>query len=128
MEYVAIVTVIAVLQTFWFAFEVGAARGKYGVKAPAVTGAPEFERIYRVHQNTLEQLVLLLPSLWVFAYYVNAEVAAGLGGLFIIGRFIYRSAYRSDPKTRSAGFGTGALALVILAIGGAVGAVLNLVA
>lgn len=122
MEYVAIVTIIAALQTFWFAFEVGKARGKYGVNAPAVTGAPEFERAYRVHQNTLEQLVLILPCMWVFAMYLHAEIAAGLGAVFVIGRFVYRAAYRNDPKTRGAGFGIGALALVVLAIGGIVGA------
>ncbi len=126
MEYVAIVTIIAVLQTFWFAFEVGAARGKYGVNAPALTGAPEFERIYRVHQNTLEQFVLVVPSLWIFAYFLQAEIAAGLGGLFVLGRFIYRAAYRNDPKTRSAGFGIGALALAVLALGGLAGAVMSI--
>ena len=118
MEYVAIVTILIVLQTFWFSFEVGKARGKYGVKAPACSGAPEFERAYRVHQNTIEQLVLFLPSLWVFAMYAHALGAAALGVVFMVGRALYSSSYRRDPSSRSAGFGIGAVALAVAALGG----------
>ena len=110
MEAIAIVTVLAVLQAFWFAFEVGKQRVKHGVAAPACVGAPEFERMHRVHQNTIEQLVLVLPCLWIFGTYVPGLIGAGLGLLFIIGRFIYRSAYLKDPTSRSAGFGLGAVA------------------
>lgn len=122
MEYVAIVTVLAVLQTFWFAWEVGAARVKTGLKAPACSGAEEFERANRVHQNTVEQLVLVLPAMWVFAYYIHDIVAAAIGAFFIIGRLVYRSAYLRDPSSRSAGFGIGAAAFAVLALGGLIGA------
>ncbi len=126
MEAIAIVTILAVLQAFWFAFQVGQQRVKHGVKAPACTGAPEFERMFRVHQNTMEQLVLVIPMLWIFGYYVHGLIGAGLGLLYIIGRFVYRAAYLKDPASRSAGFGIGALALAVLAIGGLIGAGLDL--
>ena len=125
MEAVAVVTILAVLQAFWFAIEVGQARLRHGVKAPACSGHPEFDRAYRVHENTIEQLVLVLPSMWIFAWYVHGLIAAGLGLLFIVGRILYRNAYRKDPKSRSAGFGLGALALAVLAIGGLIGAVVS---
>jgi len=127
MELIAIVTGLAVLQTFMFAFQVGAARVKTGVHAPAMSGAAEFERAFRVHANTVEQLVIFLPGLWMFGYYVNAQIGAGIGLLFIIGRFVYRSAYLADPQKRSAGFGIGALAMVVLVVGGMIGAAVKLV-
>ena len=67
-------------------------------------GDPEFERVNRVHQNTLEQLVLLLPALWLYAQYVNPLWGAGLGVVYLIGRFLYSAAYKQDPATRTLGF------------------------
>ena len=126
MELVAIVTGLAVLQMFAFAFQVGKMRMKHGVAAPASSGHPEFERANRVHANTVEQMVIFLPGLWMFGYYVHDLIAAGLGLLFIVGRFVYRSAYLADPQKRSAGFGIGALAMMVLVIGGMIGAAMNL--
>lgn len=126
MEAIAIVTILAALQVFWFAFMVGSARVKTGVRAPACSGPPEFERANRVHLNTLEQYVLVIPAMWIFGLYVHDLIAAGLGLLFIIGRFVYRSAYLKDPKTRSAGFGIGAVAFAVLAVGGLIGAGMDL--
>jgi len=125
VEYVAIVTTLALLQVFVFAFQVGTQRVRHGVKAPATTGPAEFERAFRVHQNTVEQLIIFLPSLWIFATYWRADIAAGLGVVFIVGRQVYRAAYLKDPAGRSAGFGIGATAMMILLIGGLVGAVMN---
>jgi glutathione S-transferase len=126
VEWVAIVTCIVLLQTFLFAIQVGQQRVKHNVKAPAVTGPEEFERAFRVHENTVEQLVIFIPALWVFANYVRADVAAGLGLLFVIGRQVYRHSYMRDPDARSAGFGIGALAMMSCVIGGLIGAVLSL--
>jgi len=124
MEYVAIVTALALLQLFMFSFQVGQARQKHGVSAPAMSGAPEFERVCRVHQNTLEQLVMFIPSLWIFATYISAEIGAAIGLIFIVGRQIYRSAYVADPSKRGLGFAIGAIAMMTLltvGVGGAVG-------
>ena len=127
MEYVAIVTCLALIQSFVFAIQVGQQRVKHDVRAPATTGAPEFERAFRVHQNTLEQLIIVIPALWIFASYWKAEVAAAIGLVFVISRQVYRNAYLADPAGRSTGFGIGAAAMIVLLLGGLVGAVMNLV-
>jgi len=104
MEAVAIVTILALVQYTYFGIQVGGARQKYGVKAPAMTGDPDFERINRIHVNTLEQLVVLIPALWMYAHFVNPLWGAGMGVVYLIGRFIYSSAYRKDPASRALGF------------------------
>lgn len=126
MEYVAIITTLGLLQAFYFAVQVGQQRIKHGINAPATSGHPDFERAYRAHQNTLEQLIIVVPAMWIFASYWRPEIAAGLGLVFIIGRQIYRSAYVGDPSTRSMGFSIGALATAILLLGSLVGAIMNL--
>lgn len=104
MAAVAIVTILALIQFIHFSIQVGSMRVKHGVKAPSVTGHPDFERMFRVQQNTMEQLVAFIPALWIFAYLVNPMWGAAIGLVFIVGRFIYRSAYLKDPAGRSAGF------------------------
>jgi len=126
MAYVDIVTMLALLQFIVFGMHVGRARSKYGVHAPAITGNEIFERHFRVQQNTLEQLVVLLPGLYLFAHYVNAFAAAGLGAIYLIGRQIYSASYVRDPKTRSAGFGLSFLPILILLVGGLIGAAIHL--
>ena len=126
MELIAIVTALALLQTFVFAFQVGQARVKHGVNAPATSGNDDFDRAYRIHQNTIEQIVIFIPSLWIFGYYVDERIGAGVGLVFIIARFIYRNAYRSNPKSRGTGFSMGALSMTILMVGGLIGAVMSL--
>lgn len=116
MDYVTIVAILALLQYFWFSFRVGSMRVKHGVKAPAISGHPEFERNFRVQQNTMEQLVLFLPALALFAHYVRPLWAAGFGVVFIVGRFIYRAEYLKDPATRSLGFAVTALPSTIMLI------------
>jgi glutathione S-transferase len=122
MEQVTIVIALALIEYAVFGMLVGRARGKYGIDAPAITGNPIFERYYRVHQNTLENLVLFIPGIIMFARYVSADVAAGLGILFIVGRFLYLRAYVADPKSRSLGFALSYIPALILVIGGLVGA------
>src|SRR5436309_1041596 len=118
MAYVYIVTALAVLQFTVFGFKVGSARGRYGVKAPAITGNETFERYFRVQQNTLEQLVVFLPGLYLFSHYLNPLAAAVLGVIYLIGREVYAAAYVKDPAKRSAGFGMTFLPAVILILGG----------
>ena len=126
MTYVDIVTALALLQFIVFAYKVGGARVTYGVKAPAVAGHEIFERHFRVQQNTLEQLVVFLPALYLFSRYFNPLWGAGLGVVYLIGRQIYAAAYVKDPAKRSAGFGLTFLPTVILLAGGLIGAVLRL--
>jgi hypothetical protein len=117
MEYVVLVTAAALLQFTWFGMQVGRARARCGVPAPATAGHPEFERYYRVHMNTLEQLAMFLPLLWMFATYVSALWGAALGAVFIVGRAIYARAYVRDPASRSLGFGVTFLPMLAMLLG-----------
>ena len=117
MPYVAIVTVVALLQFTWFGLLVGRARDKYGIAAPATHGNETFERHFRVHMNTLEQLVTFLPVLWIFAYMVSPIWAAGLGVVYLIGRAIYGRAYVRDPKSRSLGFALTSIPVLLMMLG-----------
>ncbi|OGT70413.1 MAG: hypothetical protein A3H44_07795 [Gammaproteobacteria bacterium RIFCSPLOWO2_02_FULL_57_10] len=126
MEYVAIVIVLALLQYFVFGLLVGKARGEYKVAAPAITGHPVFERYYRVHQNTLEMLVIFIPAIVLFGYWIRPDLGAGIGAVYLVGRIVYLRAYVSDPGTRSLGFGLSILPTLILLIGGGIAAVISL--
>ncbi len=89
MHLVYIVMGLALMQYMYFAIAVGGARGRFGVKAPATSGHEVFDRYFRVQMNTLELIVVLIPALPLFAYYVDARIASVLGFLYIIGRFMY---------------------------------------
>ena len=127
MDWVIIVTVLALLQYTWFGIEVGAKRAKHQVKAPAMSGPPEFERMYRVHYNTMEQLVMLLPLMWIFAHVVNPLYAAGFGAIYVVGRLIYRSSYLKNPASRGLGFNLTFVPSIVMAVWLLVVAVMNLV-
>lgn len=127
MALVAAVIALALIEYLVFALLVGRARVRCNVPAPATTGDPVFERYFRVQQNTLEQLIVFVPSVWLFGYYVSALWAAGLGVLFVIGRALYLTGYVADPKKRGAGFGLSFLPNMILAVGALAGAILSLV-
>ena len=122
MELVAVVAALALIEYSVFGMQVGRARARYGVKAPATTGHEIFERSYRVQQNTLEQLVVLLPSLYLFAAFVSAPIAAGLGLVFVVGRALYARGYVADPEKRGVGFIVGFAASSVLLLGGLLGA------
>ncbi|GAC1305255.1 MAG: MAPEG family protein [Steroidobacteraceae bacterium] len=126
MPYVDIVTALAVLQFIVFGFKVGSARGKFGVTAPATTGNETFERYFRVQQNTLEQLIVFVPSIYIFAQYLNPLWAAALGLVYLVGREVYAAAYVRNPAKRSLGFALTFLPVVILALGGLIGAIWQL--
>ena len=114
---VAVVTMLALLLYFVMGLRVGRARATYNVPAPAISGNPDFERLFRVQANTLEWLPIFLPSLWLFAFYWNDRVAAALGVLWIAGRFMYMTGYARAASARSAGFGVQALATAVLLFG-----------
>ena len=116
-----------VLLMFGTGFAVGKGRHKYGVQAPAVTGHPVFERLYRVQMNTLEWAAMLLPCLWICAAYVSDVVAAGLGGVWVLGRVWYAVGYAKDPARRAGGFMVGALAFGALGLAAGSGVVLHLI-
>jgi uncharacterized MAPEG superfamily protein len=115
------VTILAVLMLFYTSVPVGRARGKHGIKAPAMSGHEDLERAVRVHMNSLEQFALFLPMLWAatLTFTLVTWLPAALGLIWIAGRFIYMQAYLRDPATRSTGFLITLLAtagLVILSV------------
>src|SRR4051812_48413048 len=110
----ALVTLLAVLVYFYSSILVSRARGKFGVKLPAISGNSDFERVFRVQMNTLEWLPIFLPSLWLFAIYVNDPIAAAIGIVWIAGRILYMTGYSQAANKRSTGFGIQAGATAIL--------------
>jgi glutathione S-transferase len=122
MPYVHIVIVLALAQFFYFSLEVGKARGRYKIPAPATTGNEIFERYFRVHMNTLELLVMFIPSVLLFGLYLSPYIAAGLGAIYLIGRLVYLFAYVKDPTKREVGFALSVVPIIILMLGALVGA------
>jgi len=126
MEWAAIITILALIEYIWLGVRVGNARGQFGIKAPATTGHDIFERHYRVHHNTLEQLVIFVPALWIFALYVSGGLGALIGVVFLVGRAIYAFAYVDDPEKRSTGFMLTFVPTALLLLGGLGGALVAL--
>jgi hypothetical protein len=125
MNYVHIVALLAIVQFIVFSMLVGAARGKYGVKAPAMTGNEHFERAVRVQMNTLEQLVCFLPALTVAAYYWSPVYVASWGVVYLLGRTLYRQAYVKNPAKRGLGFLLTLLPTAVLVLAGLAGALMR---
>ena len=118
MAFVALVTLLILLEYFVFMMLCGKARADSGLKAPAMIGDENFERAYRVQMNTLEQIVITLPALWICATYFMPLTAAILGLGVFLGRLQYAIAYRKDPAGRGPGMGIGFLCNVgLLACG-----------
>lgn len=113
----SIVTLLVVLLMFVTGLNVGRARGRYGIKAPAVTGHELFERAYRIQMNTLETAASMLPALWLYAAFVGDWGAGAMGAIWVIARVWYAVAYQKDPATRGQAFGLAALASVGLWLG-----------
>lgn len=121
----ALVTVLALLLYFVLTANVGRARAQYGVMPPKMAGDPNFERVVRVQQNTLEQLVLFLPAVWLFCRFVSPVWGAALGGFWLIGRIAFAIGYYQAPEKRFVGFGMSVLASLVLLVGALVGIVLE---
>src|SRR6201996_2258604 len=113
----ALVTCLVILMYFAFSFRVGKARGTYGIKAPATSGHPDFERVFRVHMNTLEWMPIFLPALWLFAAYVSDAIAAALGIVWIAGRIVFMIGYAKAANKRGPGFAIQGGAAAILFLG-----------
>ena len=128
MNWVALIVVLALLEYFVFGALVGRARGKYAIKAPAVTGNPNFERLFRVHQNSLEQLIVFVPAVWLFGLYVSALWAAIVGAVFLAARILYAVGYAVAPERREAGAVISSLTEIVLVIGALIGIIRSIVA
>ncbi len=115
--FTGLATLFMLLVYFWAGMRVGQARGTYGVKAPATSGAEEFNLIYRAHVNTLEQIVLTLPAIWLLAIWVG-DLWAGIAGfVWVLGRFLYITSYSKIAEKRGPGFLIGFLATAAALMG-----------
>jgi glutathione S-transferase len=121
-HFTALVTCLAVSLYFFTSAQVGKARQAFGIKAPAISGHPDFERVFRVQMNTLEWMPIFLPSLWLFAIYISDPIAAAIGLVWIAGRTLYMFGYSQAANKRGRGFGIQAMAAGILWLG-ALGAI-----
>jgi glutathione S-transferase len=124
-HYTAIVTLLAVALYFFLATRVAAARGRFGVKHPATTGHPDFERVFRVHMNMLEWMPTFLVPLWLCAIYLSDIAAAVLGLVWIGGRVLYYIGYSKAVEKRLPGFLIQTAACVLLFIGAVAGIALH---
>ncbi len=122
-HFTAFVTCLAILFYFFTSVQVSRARAAFGIKVPAITGNPDFERVFRVQMNTLEWMPIFLPSLWLFALYINDALAAALGLVWIAGRVLYMTGYSQAAAKRGLGFGIQATATILLWLG-ALGAII----
>jgi glutathione S-transferase len=111
-----LITVLALLLYFVLTINVGRARAKYKVPVPQMAGDPDFERVLRVQQNTLEQIIFFLPLLWIFSYFVNPLWGAGLGAIWIMGRIIYAWGYYQATEKRGPGFAIASFSSMVLLI------------
>src|SRR5947208_14999619 len=121
-HFTALVSCLAILFYFFTSIAVSKARVKFGVKVPATSGNPDFERVLRVQMNTLEWMPIFLPSLWLFAIYMSDAVAAVLGLVWIAGRILYMIGYSQAAAKRGRGFGIQASTAIVLWLG-ALGAI-----
>jgi glutathione S-transferase len=103
MKYTALVTIISLVVTLVFGARVGMMRARFNIEAPSLTGSSEFERAFRIHMNTVEQLVLFIPVLWLSTSVLGDLLAAGIGSVWVVGRVIYADAYLRNPASRRPG-------------------------
>src|SRR5437868_5574293 len=118
-HFTALVTCLAIAFYFFTTTRVAKARAAFGVKAPAISGDPGFERVFRVQMNTLEWMPIFLPSLWLFAIYISDPLAAVIGLVWIAGRILYMTGYSQAAEKRSRGFGIRASATDMIGTQGA---------
>uniref|UniRef100_A0A9L0IB99 Microsomal glutathione S-transferase 2 n=1 Tax=Equus asinus TaxID=9793 RepID=A0A9L0IB99_EQUAS len=75
----AAVSLLSACQQSYFAFQVGRARLKYKIMPPAVSGSPEFDRIFRAQQNSVEFYPAFMITLWMAGWYFNQAAVSGPG-------------------------------------------------
>ena len=116
--HAAIITLLNVVLLALCLYFVGRARGRTGIKAPATTGHPDFERAFRAHMNTVEQTVMFLPCLWIASVYNDERIASWLGYAWLLARLWFLFGYLSEAGKRSWGFTISSLALLGLLLMG----------
>mgnify|MGYP001817892049 CR=1 FL=1 len=126
MESTALLILIALAQYVFFSVRVGGAREKYGIEAPQTTGDENWERLYRVQMNTLEQLIVFIPGMLLFSSYVSFRWIWIPGLLFIVGRQLYYLEYVKNPSSRTPGMAVTMLANAVLLVGSLVAVLIKM--
>lgn len=126
MEITALIVLLALAQYVGFSLRVGATRSRYGVDAPRTTGDETWERLFRIQMNTLEQLIVFVPGMFLFAVYVSSGWAWVPGVVFLVGRQLYALEYTRNPKTRAPGMALTLLANAVLLVGSLAGVMMKL--
>ena len=116
LPYTTITTVLVIGYTFWLSFQAGSKRGKADLSPPAMSGNADFEIANRIHCNSNEQLILLLPLVWLTAWQIGDVWSAVACVVWLIGRVLYRQAMLSDPSKRGTGMLITIAPTVVMAI------------
>jgi len=127
MDIIALIILLAILQLMAFGMITGFSRDKFGVKAPATTGNEDWERRYRVQQNTMEHVVAFVPAIYLCAMYTSLNLAILAGTIYLIGRCIYAYCYIKDPKTRALGMILSFFPTAVMVLAALGGVLMNLV-
>ena len=118
----AIDTLLAVFVTFVLGGRVGYMRGRHKIEAPATVGHPQFERAFRTHVNTVENLILFLPLLWIASIFYAGTLPFWFGIAWVVSRLIYAWGYaQENTQLRGPGMGIGFLSLFGLLVLSAIG-------
>lgn len=112
-----LVLTLAIVEVLVFGALVGRGRAKYGVPAPATSGHPTWERLNRVHLNSIENLVLFAPSFIMYAMIVGRFTGIALGVAYLIARILYAVGYVRSPEKRVLGSALTSLVQVWLVVG-----------
>lgn len=126
-SFTALITSLALVTYMVITINVGRARVKFNVQPPNTTGNPDFERVLRVQQNMVENMVPFLAGLWVFSLLVDAKIGAGLGAVWILGRILYAWGYYQAAEKRGPGFGIAVLMQFALILGSLYGSIMSIV-
>ena len=124
MLFPSLITLLALLELLILGVNVSRARRKFGIFPPKMFGHDDFERHVRIHENTAEQIILLLPSMWIFGIFVSYFWAGILGLTWIIGRLFYAFGYAKAPEKRFVGVGLSTLPTAIMIFGGLIKVIL----
>ena len=125
MNLVYLLILLALVQFIFFTFRTGLTRGKYNIQAPKTTGDDTWERIFRVQQNTMEQLVLFVPGMLAFAHFVSPTWALVPGVLYLVGRQVFSYLYITNPTKRAPGVFLSFFSNIALVVGSLIGLLLQ---
>lgn len=126
MHYTFLIILIALVQYLYFTGKVGFSRGKYNVSAPKTVGDEVWERIFRVQQNTMEQLIVFIPGMLMFAHFVSELWVILPGVVFIVGRAVFSQRYVADPSSRGVGVVMSFFSNIALVLGAIIGLALKM--